>query len=210
MRQHPVQATIQAVLVSHREVLAQQLVHGTAQEPLAMQTKFAAGSEQSIHHQQPQHLLPTHRFAPLRPALAPELFQPQLPPQLAPQPATPEHARPAQLQAAQLHLQTVHGIGGNRPVLGKQTQGGVALLALIKDLQALAPGGLLLIVDLSQVQHRPLHRLLRAHPPVLDDAEIAVILAVLLAMAAAQKHGRRSMTETGIRKQGGRSSPQRF
>src|SRR5262249_54292107 len=55
-------------------------------------------------------------------------------------------------------------------------------------LQRLAPGCLLLIVDLPQIKHGTLHRPAIRYTPVLDDAEVAVVLAVLLAAGAAQKH----------------------
>ena len=61
MFQHPIQTAIQPVLFRHREVLFQQRVHGAFHEPLPMHSKLAARLQQPVHHQQPQHLLPTHR-----------------------------------------------------------------------------------------------------------------------------------------------------
>src|ERR1035437_7661772 len=85
---------------------------------------------------------------------------------------------------------TVQRVGGNLPVVGKQTHAGVALFVFIEHIQCLAPRSLLLVVDLAQIQNRPLHRLVAGQSPILHDAEVAVILAVLLAVGAAQKHGK--------------------
>ena len=182
VRQHPIQTAIQPVLLGHGEVRLQQLVHGAVHEPLPVQAKLTAGIEQAIHHQQPQHLLPTHRLARFRQALLPKLIQPELLPQLARQPAIAEGPRPPQFQPAQLHLDAVQRIGGNFPVIREQAHGGVALFVFVEDLQRLAPRGLLLVVDLAQIQHRPLHRLAAGQPPILHDAEVAVVLAVLLSV----------------------------
>jgi hypothetical protein len=142
MLQHPVQATVQPIFFGHREVGLQQLIPGAVHEPLPVQAKLAARIEQAIHHQQPQHFLPTHR----------------------------------------------QRIGRNFPVVREQAHGGVALFVLVEDVQSLAPCGLLLVVDLAQVQHGPLYRLATQQAPVFDDAEAAAVLAVLVAIGAAQKH----------------------
>jgi len=60
--------------------------------------------------------------------------------------------------------------------------------ALLENLDGLAPGLLLAVVDLAQIEHRPLHHSPTAHAPVLDQTVIAVLLAVLLSDCEAQKH----------------------
>ena len=59
----PVQAAIESILAGHREVHLQQLVHGAAQKPLAMDAQLAAGIDQAVDHQQLQHLGPGHLAA---------------------------------------------------------------------------------------------------------------------------------------------------
>ena len=54
---------------------------------------------------------------------------------------------------------------------------------------------LLLVVDLAQAQNRPLHALTASQPMILDDAEVAVVLAVLFSVGAAQEHGNSRMPE---------------
>ena len=61
-------------------------------------------------------------------------------------------------------------------------------MTLIADLQRPMPHHFLTIVDLSQIQHRPLRGLLRPHAAVLHYAEIAVLLAVLSSDLGAKEH----------------------
>src|SRR5205085_1250507 len=176
----------------------QQLVHRGIQIPLAMHAEFAAGIEQTIDHQQPQHLLPTYRFTTFRQTLSPELVEAQLLPEFAGQPATTENARTPQFQPAQAHLHAVDGIGGNFPIVGKQTHGCEALFTFVEYIERLAPRGLLLIVDLAEIENGALRGLAAGQPPVLDHAEIPMILAVLAPVCAAQKHLSSSMPEIDV------------
>jgi hypothetical protein len=52
----------------------------------------------------------------------------------------------------------------------------------------LAPGRLLFIVDFAQIENGSLHRPVGSEAMVFDDAEEAMILAVIFAIVAAQKH----------------------
>src|SRR6202011_2805583 len=52
----------------------------------------------------------------------------------------------------------------------------------------LAPSQFLRIVDLAQVQQRPLHHTASAYPAILHDAPVTVLFAVLLALAVTEKH----------------------
>jgi hypothetical protein len=115
-------------------------------------------------------------------------------PQLASQPAVAEAARAPQLQPAQPHLHAVERVGRQFPIVGEQAQAGVALLLLVEHIERLAPGRLLLVVDLTQVEHGTLHGPAARYATVLDDAEIAVVLAVLPTVGAAQKHRKHRMS----------------
>src|SRR5215469_4356067 len=153
-----------------------------------MHAEFAAGIDQAIYDQQPQHLFPTHRFTPFGQTLLPKLIQTQLLPEFAPQPAVAKHARTLQLQPAQPHLYAVNSIGRKFPVIGKQTQRGESLFGFVKHIQRLPPCCLLPIVDLAEIEHRALRCLTARQPSVLNDAEVSMILAVLAPVCAAQKH----------------------
>ena len=61
---------------------------------------------------------------------------------------------------------------------------GVAAAAF-QHVDRFAPGGALGVVDLAQVQHVPLHDASALASAVLDDAPIAVRLAILLSCLAA-------------------------
>jgi hypothetical protein len=60
--------------------------------------------------------------------------------------------------------------------------------AFVKDFNRLAPRQLLRVIDLAEVEHMPLHYAPVGHALVLDNAEIAVLLAVLLPNHLAQEH----------------------
>jgi hypothetical protein len=198
MFQNPIQTPIQPVLLCHREIRAQQHIHGAVIEPFPVQPELAARIDQPVHHQQFHHLRPTHLFPAPRQLLFPEPIQFQLPPQLARQPAIAVWSRPPQLHLAQLHLQAVNGFGRHRPVFGKQAQRFVALLLLIEHRQRLTPGRLLAVVDLSEIQNAALRHFARLQPPAFFDAVIAMLLAVLDPLMTAQKHARQQNARNRI------------
>src|ERR1700728_297150 len=150
-----------------------------------MHPEFAAGIEQTIDHQQPHHLFPTYRFTAFGQTLSPELIETQLLPKLARQPATTEDAWTLQFQPTQAHLHAVDRIGGNFPIVGKQTHGGEALFGLVEYVQRLAPRRLLLVVDLAEIENGALGCLAAGQTAVLDHAEIPMVLTVLAPVCAA-------------------------
>ena len=104
------------------------------------------------------------------------------------EPAGAPGAGPAELQLVQPHLHGGRvGVGG-RAVLGKErARAGTALL-FIEDRDGLLPGGALGVVDLTQVEDVALPDR-AADAAALDDGPGAMLLAVLLAGAALEKHG---------------------
>ena len=60
---------------------------------------------------------------------------------------------------------------------------------LVEHLQRFAPCSLLRIVDLAEVQDGALNDLAGGDTVVLDNAEIAVLLAVLSPLVRSQEHG---------------------
>ncbi len=61
-----------------------------------------------------------------------------------------------QLHLVELDLNAVDGVARNLAVFGKQAQFGEPLLALDEDFQRFAPGRLLAVIDLPQVEHAAL------------------------------------------------------
>src|SRR3954453_22154388 len=94
-----------------------------------------------------------------------------------------------------------------RAILGKQRDLFGLLTALVKRFDRLAPCRSLVVVDLSQMQHMPLHRAPGGHTAVFHDAPIAVLLAVLAANLVAQKHDARLSKPQAV-SQGPWSAPQ--
>ena len=78
-----------------------------------------------------------------------------------------------------------------RTVLGEQRDLPTVRTVLVQRLDRTTPGSLLRIVDLTVVQHVPLHRSTARNPAVLHDAPVAVLLAVLPANLVAKKHAGR-------------------
>src|SRR5262249_21368198 len=70
----------------------------------------------------------------------------------------------------------------------KQTHGGETLFGFVEHIERLSPCGLLPIVDLAEIENGALRCLAAGQPPVLDNAEVSVILAVFASICAAQKH----------------------
>src|SRR5262249_31737741 len=58
----------------------------------------------------------------------------------------------------------------------------------VEHIERLSPCGLLPIVDLAEIENGALRCLAAGQPPVLDNAEVSVILAVFASICAAQKH----------------------
>ena len=210
MFQHPVETAIQAIFLGHREIGSQQCIHGGGQVPLAMHTKFAAWIQQSVHNQELQYFFPSDVFARSGKASIPKLIQAQLLPQLTSQPAATEQTRAPQFEAAQFHLQAVDRIDGNLAIVGEQTQVRILLLLIVKHRQRFAPCRLLLIVDLAEIENGSLHRLVGSDAMVFYDAEVAMILAVFLAMDAAQKHADSRLPELRCQREETWSSLYRF
>ncbi len=207
--QQPVQAAVQAVLARDGKVHLQQLVHGAAVEPLAVQAELAARGDQPVHHQQLQHLHPRHRLAPRRQQRLPELREPQLLPHQAAEPAVPVRARPQQLHLRKLHRDRVRLVRRQRPVVGEQTHLAELPAVLVEHTQRPAPGRLLAVVDLPEVHHLPLRRLPVGQAAVLHHAEITVTLPILLPLGGPDEHADViAKPPAGV--QEGRSSPQRF
>jgi hypothetical protein len=94
-----------------------------------------------------------------------------------------------------------------RAILGEQHNLFIGLPARVERFDRLAPCSALAVVDLAQIQHVPLHRPPAGDTAVLDDAPIAVLLAVLVAKFVAQKHGA-SLPEPPAVSQGAWSAPQ--
>jgi hypothetical protein len=91
-----------------------------------------------------------------------------------------------------------------RAVLGEQRDLPRVLASLVERFDRSAPRGFLAVIDLAQIQHLPLHRPPARHPAVLDDAPVAVLLAVFPANLVAQKHAARFCSRRSSRKLLGR------
>jgi hypothetical protein len=74
------------------------------------------------------------------------------------------------------------------PIFGKQRYRARSGLALLKDLDGLAPSLLLAVVDLAQIKRGPLNHSSAGDTAVFHQAVVAMLLAVFLSRRVAQKH----------------------
>ena len=193
--QQSVMTAIQLVDLGQPGILAQQIGQGAALKPLPMQPPLAARCQQAIGDQYEQHLIPARPLTTHAEPLGPELIELQFPPQHQRQPACAPLPRPAQPQFRQLYVDD-RGVCQQpfAAVLRKQRQRAGLRSTVLQNRNRPPPRQLLRVVDLAEIQHVPLHHAPAAEPRVLDNAPIAVLLAILPASFAAQEHDGRQLS----------------
>jgi hypothetical protein len=154
-----------------------------------MQVPLATWRQQTVGCQEQQPLVPACSLAARAEPLGPELVERQLAPQVQRQPAPAPLPRPTQLQFAQLQPDN-RGVRQHPPaaVFREQRQAARRRGAFRKDGDRLAPSQFLRIIDLTQVQQRPLHHTASANPAILHDAPGTMLFAVLLALGVTKQH----------------------
>src|SRR5467141_4339506 len=186
---------IQLVDLGEPRILAQQISQGAALKPFAVQPPFAARRQQAIGDQYEQHLIPARPLAAHAQPLAPELLQLQLPPQQQRKPTRAPLPRPAQPQLRQLDADDRNVRQQSfTAVLRKQRQRAGLRGAILQYRDRPPPRQFLRVVDLAEVQHVPLHHAPPGDPRVLDNAPVAVLLAILPANFAAQERDGRQLS----------------
>jgi hypothetical protein len=189
VRQQPVQAAVERILLGQAFVGAEQVRHRTLFEPLPVQAPFAAGVDQPIAHQRLQDMLPRGAFARVGQAIGPEAVEFELRVELTRQPARPPLPRPVQRHGIEPHLHAMpFGVVGKLPIRRKQRELAMAAGVRIEGFDQTAPSFVLAIVDLAEIQHLALHYLTGDAPPILDDAPVSVLFAVFVASVEAQEH----------------------
>ena len=118
----------------------------------------------------------------------PARVQEQLIPQRAGQPAGAPLSRPLQSQSAETDLNDVAVQFRSLAIFWKDGYLLWGRRALIDHVNRSTPGGPLAIVNLAKIQHLALYNAIPLAPPILDDAPVAVFLAVLAADLGSQKH----------------------
>ena len=187
--EQPIVTAVELVDLRQSDILAQQVGHGAALEPLAMQAPLATRRQKPVGRQEQQHLVPTRPLAARAEPLGPEPVERQFAPQVHRQPAPAPLPRPAQPQLGKLQPDD-RGVGQHplAAVFREQRQGARRRRSFLEDGDRLAPSQFLRIVDLAQVQQRPLHHTASAYPAILHDAPVTVLFAVLLALGVTEKH----------------------
>src|SRR5215467_15106197 len=147
---------------------------------------FCTWGQQSIGYQNEQNMVPTRTLAARSEPPAPELSQLQFLPQFKRQPAGSPLPGAAEAQLRQ--SQPDNGGIRQQPVttiLGKQCERSPPIGLLVQHLDRFAPSTLLRSIDLAEIENVPLTHLAAGNALVLDNAPVAVLLAVLLTNRAA-------------------------
>jgi len=106
----------------------------------------------------------------------------------AAQPAIAEEARMLERQFGEFDLEAIEDVGRDLAVFGEETDLFGELSGFVERVQILAPGGLLRVIDLAQIENGALRGVAGAQAAVLDDAPVAMRLAVLFASVETQEH----------------------
>src|SRR5271169_3102057 len=192
-----VEATIERVLLDQRKVFAEQIAHGAVFEPQPVQTPFAAWIDETVAHQRLKDVAPAGPFARIGQTSRPKAVEFQLLIELAGEPARAPLPRPMQLHGPKPNLHAMAlGVFGQPPIGGEQGQLGGLLRPLVEGLDHPTPGFLLTVVDFAEIEHLPLHHLAAGAALALDNAPVAVLLAVLEASIRAQIHGETNLRQT--------------
>jgi len=165
----------------------EQVGHGALRVPLPVEPPLAARVDEPVGGHGRQDEIPAGALAGGLEALGPEAVQRH--PPVAREPAGPPLAGAphAQLLQPDLHHR---GVGDRwQPVLRNQGDGAGRQEASLEHLEGLAPGLALAVVDLAEVEHGPLHPAPGGQTAALPKAPVPMLLAVLLAHMAAEKHG---------------------
>ena len=190
-----VQAAVERVVLRVAFIHAEQIGERSGAKPVPVQPPFTAGRKEPVEREQTQDFLPVGAFATAPQARGEEGVQLQVAPELVAQPAGAPGAGPGELQLVEPHLHGGGVAGLGRPILREQgALPGLALL-FVEDFDGLLPGGALRVVDLAQVEDVALHDR-ASDATALDNGPGAMVLAVLLAHAAFEKH-EASMAKTG-------------
>jgi hypothetical protein len=168
-------------LVSFREaeVTSQEIGHGAVEEPLPMQSPFAARRDQPVGRQHLQHVIPTRPFAALRQSLRPEPIEPQLPPQHARQPTGAPLARAAEPHLVETQPDDILSGRNIATIFGEEGERSCSASIFVEHLDGPAPSFRLRGIDLAEIEHMTLHHATVIETSVLNDAPVDVRLPVL-------------------------------
>ena len=183
-----IQAAIERVVLGEAFVGTEQVGTGGGGKPVPVQPPFAPGRKQAIEREQAQDFLPVGAFAAAAQARGEEGVQVKFAPELIAQPARAPGTGTAEPELGELPLHGGRVGGGRRAVVGEKRALAGPAVVLVKDVDGLLPGGALGVVDLAQIEDVTLHDA-APQAAALDDGPGAMLFAVLLALAALEKHG---------------------
>jgi hypothetical protein len=89
------------------------------------------------------------------------------------------NARVLERQLRELDLESVEDLRRNLAIFGEKADGFGELIGFIDHVEALAPGRLLRVVDLPQIENGSLHHMADAQTAILHHAPVAMLFAIL-------------------------------
>ena len=184
-----VEAAIERVLLDQRKISAEQIAHGALLEPQPVQAPLAAWIDEPVADQRLEDVAPAGPLARIGQTSRPETVEFQLLIELTGEPARPPLPRPVQLHGPEPDLHPMAlGVIGQRPIGGEQGQLSGLLRPLVEGLDHPAPAFLLAVVDFAEIEDLALHDFAAGAALALDNAPLAVLLAVLEASIRGQRH----------------------
>ena len=185
---------------------AEPISAGGGAKPVPGPSPFAAGGEQTVESQEPEPLFPVGAFATDAPAGGEEGVELPLAPEWIAPPAGAPGAGAGELQRIQPDVNGGRGGDRRRAILGEERALAGRAVLCIEDGEGLLPGGLLGVIDLAPVEDVALPDV-ASDAAALDDRPGAMPLAVLLPLAALEKHAGQYSGCGGQRQGLGRPSP---
>ena len=129
-----------------------------------------------------EEMIPGGAFPTVGQARSPELAELEQVPELEGQPAGAPLARALEAELTQAHLYAeVGGVRGERSVGGKEGEGLRALRGGIEGSDGAGPGGRLGVVDLAQIEQRPIEDAAVGDAALFHEGPVTVLLAVFAA-----------------------------
>src|SRR5918996_1283425 len=188
MGQQLVQTPIQLVDLHQTKILPQRITPRTLFIPVPVQPPLTPRIDQAVTDQGLKHIQPPRPLATGGQFVRPKLIQPQqtsigrtpiqLIPQLTGQPAGAPLPGTVQLQLTELDAHNLT-VQSRRPTVFREDRHLLRLgLSLLEHLDRLTPGGVLMVVNLPQIQHLPLDNTIPPRTPVFHNTPIAMYYSV--------------------------------
>ncbi len=188
VRQEQIVAAAKGVVLRGAGVDAEQVGQGSSGEPMTMQPPLAAGGGQAVDREHAQDFFPAGALAADGQAGGEKVVEVQRAPEVVGQPAGAPLPGWPEAGLIEPHLHRRGAVGRRRAIGGKERELARLAAGLVEDGEAALPRDALAVVDLAEVEHRPLRDLAARVAVALNDGPRAVDFAMLAPLAAFEEH----------------------